>query len=189
MKKVGLIGLVIAALLVITASASAATISIVPDRDEVAPGDQFTVDIYVNDTTARAVFVNFAYDTSLVEYISGATEGVFTFTDSLVPGDGYVKYLGLSTTDVDISGKPKVASVTFEVRQDAPDGSLIDFNVIDATVDANTADTEVGSLNVVTEGQPPQPPQSLQPQTPTPNAGPITVGALAIDRLNFQMTK
>lgn len=56
-------------LISLTAAASAAAISLVPSKTEVALGEQFTVDVYVSDGTAESVFVNFTFDPTKVSVV------------------------------------------------------------------------------------------------------------------------
>ncbi|MEM0301944.1 MAG: PGF-CTERM sorting domain-containing protein [Archaeoglobaceae archaeon] len=184
MKKFGLIGLML--LVVLVTPVMAATVFIEPNKTTVAPGGIFAVDISVQDGTANAVLLNFTFDTSKISYVSGSTQGLFNTMDTISSSANYVRYLGVSSSPVNIASKTKVATAVFQVDSGA--SGTISFNVVTASVDGVDATPSVGSLTISTTPPPTTPPTTPPPTTPPTvptNKGPITIPDLAITSMKL----
>ncbi|MEM3505700.1 MAG: C1 family peptidase, partial [Archaeoglobaceae archaeon] len=128
---------------------SLAKIFIEPNKTAVAPGELFAVDISVQDGTANAVLVNFTFDTSKISYVTGSTQGLFNTMDTISSAADYVRYIGASTSPVNIASKTKVATAVFQVDSGA--SGTITFNVVTASINGASATPIVQNIKIITE--------------------------------------
>ena len=126
------------------------TVRLVVSKKEVAPREKFTLNIYVKGATTKTVLMNFTYP-GLISVEDTKTYGVFNLIDTVTQGTGYVKYLGVSTTPVDISSGIKVVTITFKVNPNAKPGEVINFNVTTATIDGINAVVSSTPVKIVKE--------------------------------------
>jgi|GEM_PF-6438472 len=134
----------------ITVSSTGTTIFLIPSKTTIAPGDQFDLNIFVSGETANAVLINFTFDPDQVSVVDTTTYGKFSLMDLIAVGPNYVKYLGVSSTPVDISTNTKVATITFQVAKDVTEGE-INFGIVKATVDGSNVGVEVTPVTIVLE--------------------------------------
>jgi len=125
-------------------------IRMIPSKTTVAPGDQFNLDIFVSGETAKAVLINFTFNPDQVSVVDTTTYGKFSLMDIVILGSNYVKYLGVSSTPVDISTSTKIATITFQVAEDVTEGE-INFGIVKATVDGSNVSVEVTPVTIVLE--------------------------------------
>ncbi|MEM4292150.1 MAG: protein kinase [Archaeoglobaceae archaeon] len=149
-----------------TPPTTSAKIFIEPNKTTVAPNGIFAVDISVQDGTAQSVLVNFTFDTSKISYVTGSTRGLFNTIDIISSSANYVKYLGVSTSQVNIASKTKVATAVFKVNSGA--SGTISFSVVSASVNEANATTSVGSLTITIPPTPPTTPLTTTPSPTTP---------------------
>ncbi|MEM0302074.1 MAG: CARDB domain-containing protein, partial [Archaeoglobaceae archaeon] len=128
---------------------TSAKIFIEPNKTTVAPGGIFAVDISVQDGTAQSVLLNFTFDTSKISYVTGSTQGVFNTIDTISSSANYVRYLGVSSSPVNIASKTKVATAVFQVNSGA--SGTLSFNVVTASVNGANAMPIVQSIKIGTE--------------------------------------
>jgi len=119
------------------------------NKKEVAPGEEFNIDIVVNGKDVKSVLVNFTYPDS-VSVVDTKTYGVFDFTDKAITGNGYVKYLGISLRKLNLSGKT-IATITFKVNSDAKPGDLIKLNVTVASINGTLVSSTADTIKIVSE--------------------------------------
>ncbi|MDK2876426.1 MAG: hypothetical protein PWQ22_836 [Archaeoglobaceae archaeon] len=117
-------------------------VTLLPNITTVRPGERFTVDMYINDTSTNMALVNFTFDIDKVNVVHFQKYGVFTF-EYVKNGTNYIVFVGASKTPVNISNV-KVLTLIFEVNSGA--SGVIEFTKIGANISGT--DAEFKALNV-----------------------------------------
>ena len=124
-------------------------IHLVANKKEVAPGEVFNMDIVVNGKDVKSVLVNFTYP-DLVSVVDTKTYRIFDFMDTITQGTGYIRYLGVSTKNLDLSNN-KVATITFKVSNTAKTGEIINFNVTVASINGTLVPSITDTIKIISE--------------------------------------
>jgi hypothetical protein len=171
------VGLIVATplLLISSARAASATMSLTPSSATVAIGDTFSVDIYEDSGTqdVNAAKANLTYNANVLDYVSVTSSSAFNVAAVTTGGGG--------TVTIDrgafpaVTGNQLVATVYF--RGKAGGTTNIDFASGSAVL-ANSGPTEVANHDILTSTSggvytvpsPPTPP--TPPPTPSPSPTP-----------------
>jgi len=125
-------------------------VQIVADKNEVSLNDVFDLTILVNGSDVKTLLVNIPYPTDSVSVIDTRTYGVFGFIDKVTWSEGYVKYLGVDTKNLDPKNG-KVATIKFKVSDDVKPRDFIKFNIVTASINGNKVPTIELTIKVVSQ--------------------------------------